>query len=109
MTVLLTAEHDQSPAAGTPMGHPGKPYWQYSLCEPTSNKDTESNRQEAAMADLGEATELSDILIGGANDDTFDGGAGSDAIEGGSGRDFLQGGAGRDHVLGGPGDDVVGS
>ena len=26
-TVLLTAEHDQSPAAGTPMGHPGKPYW----------------------------------------------------------------------------------
>ena len=26
-TVLLTAEHDQSPASGTPMGHPGKPYW----------------------------------------------------------------------------------
>ena len=60
------------------------------------------------MANLGEATELSDILIGGKGDDEIRGGGGNDIIEGGSNLDHLEGGAGRDVVLGGSGDDVVG-
>ena len=60
------------------------------------------------MANLGEATELSDILIGGTGDDEIRGGGGNDIIEGGSNLDHLEGGAGRDVVLGGSGDDVVG-
>ena len=60
------------------------------------------------MANLGEATELSDILIGGPNDDTIEGGGGNDIIEGGSHMDHLVGGAGRDVILGGSGDDVIG-
>ena len=60
------------------------------------------------MANLGEATELADILIGGADDDAINGGGGDDIIEGGSHRDTLEGGAGHDVVLGGSGDDVIG-
>ena len=60
------------------------------------------------MGNLGEATELSDILIGGTGDDDIRGGGGDDIIEGGSHLDHLEGGAGRDVVLGGSGDDVVG-
>ena len=60
------------------------------------------------MANLGEATELADILIGGAGDDEISGGGGNDIIEGGSHRDILEGGAGRDVVLGGSGADVIG-
>ena len=60
------------------------------------------------MANTGEATESSDILIGGKDDDDIRGGGGNDIIEGGSDRDVLEGGAGRDVVLGGSGDDVIG-
>ena len=60
------------------------------------------------MANLGEATGLSDILIGGPNDDTIEGGGGDDIVEGGGHMDSLLGGAGRDVVLGGSGDDVIG-
>lgn len=61
------------------------------------------------MANLGVATELSDILIGGTSDDEILGGGGNDIIDGGSGPDHLDGGAGRDVVLGGSGDDVIGA
>ena len=61
------------------------------------------------MANVGEATERDDILIGGAADDVTRGGGGNDIIEGGSHLDRLEGGAGNDVVLGGSGDDVVGS
>ena len=60
------------------------------------------------MANMGEATELADILIGGKDDDDIRGGGGGDIIEGGSHLDILEGGAGRDVLLGGSGDDVVG-
>ena len=60
------------------------------------------------MANVGEATEQSDILIGGEADDEILGGGGNDIVEGGSHLDHLEGGAGRDVLLGGSGDDVIG-
>ena len=60
------------------------------------------------MANLNEATERADILIGGTGDDIIEGGGGNDIIEGGSHIDRLDGGAGNDVVLGGSGDDVIG-
>ena len=60
------------------------------------------------MANLGEATERADILIGGAADDEISGGGGGDIIDGGSDLDHVVGGAGNDVVLGGSDDDVVG-
>ena len=60
------------------------------------------------MANLGEATERADILIGGTSDDDIEGAGGDDIIEGGSNLDRLIGGSGRDVVLGGSGDDVIG-
>ena len=59
------------------------------------------------MANLGEATDQADILIGGSGYDTIDGRRGDDIMEGGSQSDVLQGNEGRDVVLGGSGDDVV--
>ena len=59
------------------------------------------------MANLGEATDQADILIGGSGHDTIDGRRGDDIMEGGSQSDVLQGNEGRDVVLGGSGDDVV--
>lgn len=41
------------------------------------------------MANVGEATEQSDILIGGEADDAILGGGGNDIIEGGSHLDHL--------------------
>ena len=60
------------------------------------------------MANLDEATEKADVLIGGSNADTVDGGGGWDIILGGSNRDTLGGGAAPDTVLAGSGDDVIG-
>ena len=60
------------------------------------------------MANLGEATERADILIGGTSDDDIEGAGGDDIIEGGSHHDRLIGGSGRDVVLGGSGADVIG-
>ena len=60
------------------------------------------------MANVGEATDRSDILVGGTGDDQIRGGGGNDIIEGGSHLDRLEGGAGNDVVLGGSGDDVIG-
>ena len=59
------------------------------------------------MANLGEATDQADILIGGSGHDTIEGGRGDDIVEGGSYSDVLHGNEGRDVVLGGSGDDVV--
>ena len=59
------------------------------------------------MANLNEATQKDDILIGGSGHDTVDGRGGDDIIEGGSHSDVFQGNRGRDVVLGGSGDDVV--
>ena len=59
------------------------------------------------MANLGDATEQADILIGGSGHDTVDGRGGGDIILGGSYSDVFQGNGGRDVVLGGSGDDVV--
>ena len=59
------------------------------------------------MANLSNATELDDILIGGWGHDTMKGRSGDDIIEGGSYADVLEGGQGRDTVLGGSGDDLV--
>lgn len=48
-----------------------------------------------------------DLLVGGAGDDTIDGGAGHDWINGGDGNDTLYGGAGDDLVVGADGDDYL--
>ena len=60
------------------------------------------------MANVGEATDGADILIGDAEDNRIEGGGGNDIVEGGSHIDSIEGGAGNDVVLGGSGDDVIG-
>ena len=53
------------------------------------------------MANLGEATDQADILIGGSGHDTVDGRRGDDIMEGGTGDDLLVGGEGDDVLAGG--------
>ena len=68
------------------------------------------------MANLGEATEFADILIGGTGDDVLSGGAdqdfvrgdtGADALHGDGGDDRLWGDEGNDSIYGGDGDDLI--
>lgn len=49
----------------------------------------------------------SDLLIGGAKNDSLDGDAGLDEIDGGGGNDVLDGGADVDRLTGGDGDDLL--
>ena len=53
------------------------------------------------------STELADILVGGAEDETAWGGGGNDAIFGMGGSDMLLGNEGRDTIEGGSGNDVL--
>jgi Ca2+-binding RTX toxin-like protein len=50
---------------------------------------------------------LSNIIDGGAGDDTIDGMGGNDILYGGTGNDSILGGAGDDSIFGGAGDDVL--
>jgi Ca2+-binding RTX toxin-like protein len=50
---------------------------------------------------------LSNIIDGGAGDDTIDGMGGNDILYGGTGNDSILGGAGDDSIFGGAGDDLL--
>ncbi len=52
-------------------------------------------------------TEGSDVLVGGADDETLLGVGGADYLEGGAGDDMLSGGAGDDTLVGGAGTDTA--
>jgi hypothetical protein len=52
-------------------------------------------------------TGFSDLLDGGAGNDTLNGGGGNDILVGGDGKDRLNGGAGFDVLIGGTGIDTL--
>ncbi len=58
------------------------------------------------VADLGSATRLGDVLLGGPGDDRLEGREGDDQLDGGPGEDILSGGIGNDVLTGNEGVDT---
>ncbi|MCZ4270086.1 M10 family metallopeptidase [Tritonibacter mobilis] len=54
-----------------------------------------------------DALDLRDVVYGGAGNDSIDGGYGNDELRGDAGNDSIEGGFGSDTVIGGDGDDVL--
>jgi Ca2+-binding RTX toxin-like protein len=59
-----------------------------------------------ATATQGLAITVTNVIEGGAGNDSLRGGAGNDTLDGGTGNDTLNGGAGADSMAGGEGNDV---
>ena len=56
---------------------------------------------------VGDVLVTSDVLMGGAGDDTLTGSTGADVLMGNDGHDTIMGAAGADRIVGGAGDDVM--
>ncbi|MEQ9665068.1 MAG: Ig-like domain-containing protein [Phycisphaerales bacterium] len=74
------------------------------IAGPSANADLYTGDE---LANIAEAGDGDDILLGLGGDDYLDGGAGDDQVHGGSGADVVAGGSGDDLLSGGGGDDLI--